>query len=183
MTRFASFSVIIAAVTVTGAAQQVDPATCPLHAAHHTSGAKPGPRAHGAHADMEARGTKAMGFDQSRASHHFRLSPTGGSIEIHTNSADDATTRQQVVTHLEAIAKQFKEGDFSIPDQTHGRLPDGVAGLKRFKEEITYTFSPTSHGGRVVISTRHDEALSAVHEFLRYQIREHRTGDPMAVPR
>jgi len=34
----------------------------------------------------------------------------------------------------------------------------------------------------VRITTRDGEALAAVHEFLRYQIREHHTGDPLTVP-
>ncbi|PYR73529.1 MAG: hypothetical protein DMF86_20265 [Acidobacteria bacterium] len=34
--------------------------------------------------------------------------------------------------------------------------------------------------GRVRITTKDARALEAVHAFLRYQIKEHRTGDPMA---
>jgi hypothetical protein len=33
----------------------------------------------------------------------------------------------------------------------------------------------------VRITTGNRDALKAVHEFLRYQIREHKTGDPLAV--
>jgi len=32
----------------------------------------------------------------------------------------------------------------------------------------------------VRITTKDARALEAVHAFLRYQIKEHRTGDPMA---
>ncbi|MGH9173948.1 MAG: hypothetical protein ACRD1H_06305, partial [Vicinamibacterales bacterium] len=34
------------------------------------------------HAQMTARGEKAMGFDQARTSHHFYLYEDGGAIEV-----------------------------------------------------------------------------------------------------
>ena len=38
----------------------------------------------------------------------------------------------------------------------------------------------TSSGGRVVIRTADRQAKAAIQEFLRYQIREHATGDPLS---
>ena len=182
MTTSLRVMAIIAGVAMPiSAAQQVDPVACPLHAAHTQQASKP--NAHASHSEMASRGSKAMGFDQSRASHHFRLLPTGGTIEIHTNTTDDETTRRQVAAHLEAIAGQFKRGDFTIPRETHGSLPDGVESMMRFKDEITYVFEPIAHGGRLGIRTANPRALQAVHAFLRYQIREHRTGDPTTVAR
>src|SRR5688572_10443161 len=172
-------TLIAAVVTPTAAARQVDPAVCPLHAAHTQQVKKPDN--HDAHAEMELRGNTAMGFDQSRASHHFRLAPDGGAIEIHTNSANDDATRHQVTAHLEAIAGQFKRGDFAIPHATHAAMPDGVDGMIKWKDEITYRFEPIASGGRVVIATSSPRARAAVHAFLRYQIREHRTGDPSTI--
>ena len=37
-------------------------------------------------------------------------------------------------------------------------------------------------GDQVRIATSNPEALRAVHEFLRFQIRDHRTGDSLTVP-
>jgi hypothetical protein len=177
-----AIAVILTMAAVNASAQQVDPAACPLHAAHTRQAQQsPKPTGHDKHAAMEARGGKAMGFEQSRASHHFRLLANGGTIEIHTNSAGDDATRQQVVAHLEAITRQFKKGDFSIPRETHGALPEGVDGMMQFKDEINYTFEAMENGGRVVMTTKNPSALASVHAFLRYQIREHRTGDPSTV--
>jgi hypothetical protein len=42
----------------------------------------------------------------------------------------------------------------------------------------------TEGGYRFVrIATSNAEALDAVHAFLRYQITEHKTGDPLTLPR
>jgi hypothetical protein len=183
MTRVILTVAVLASSAAAVAAQQVDPAICPLHAGHTRLAAPTGQGGHAGHAALETRGAKTMGFDQSRASHHFTLLPDGGRIEIHVNSAADTGTRQQIVSHLQDIAVRFQGGDFAIPFETHAGAPDGVDVMKRLKGDITYTFEPSPSGGGVTISTRNKEALSAVHAFLRYQIREHRTGDSTAISR
>lgn len=132
-------------------------------------------------ADMKQHGDMAMGFDQSKATHHFTLTPKGGTIAVTSRDAADLATRDQIRAHLEEIAAAFGKGDFEKPMMTHGELPPGASDMQRFKTDITYEFEPTEHGGRVIITTSAEPALNAVHEFLRYQIREHATGDPLTV--
>lgn len=49
--------------------------------------------------------------------------------------------------------------------------------MKRLKAEIKYKFEETERGGLVRITTSDAKALAAVHEFLRFQIKDHKTGD------
>jgi hypothetical protein len=49
------------------------------------------------------------------------------------------------------------------------------------KDKISYRFESMANGGKVLISTEDPKALKAIHEYLRYQIREHKTGDPLEV--
>ena len=49
--------------------------------------------------------------------------------------------------------------------------------MTRLKTVIKYRFEPTARGGRVHITTANPDALAAVHEFLRFQISDHATGD------
>jgi hypothetical protein len=44
------------------------------------------------------------------------------------------------------------------------------------------SFEETPTGARVVITTADKESLIAVHKFLRFQIDEHKTGDPTVDP-
>ena len=157
------------------AVQHVDPAVCPLHAAHAKQAAAD--QAHVHDDQLNARGTKAMGFDQSRASHRFTILPDGGRIEIDVTDSRDKDTRRRIVAHLQDISRQFKSGDFRIPIATHAEEPAGIGVMSRLRAEIDYTFEATPSGGRVVIRTVHPEAREAVHAFLRYQIREHGTRD------
>lgn len=77
----------------------------------------------------------------------------------------------------------FSEGDFDIPMFIHDTVPPGVPEMKRLKEKITYTFVTTPRGGRVVISSTDKDAVTAIQKFLRFQIAEHRTDDPVSVSR
>jgi hypothetical protein len=43
---------------------------------------------------------------------------------------------------------------------------------------ISYLYQSTPDGGRVLMRTRDPQALEAIHQFLKFQIEEHRTGDP-----
>ena len=133
------------------------------------------------HEEMMKHGEMAMGFSQTSSTHHFRLSSTGGSIEVQTNDTADTATRDQIRQHLRHISELFAEGDFSSPMLTHGRVPPGVSEMQRLKSSLSYTFSETEAGAKVLIRTASPEALDAVHEFLRFQIEEHKTGDPETV--
>jgi hypothetical protein len=61
----------------------------------------------------------------------------------------------------------------------HDQVPPGVDAMKRLKAEISYEFEKTESGARVRIKTNNAEALAAVHDFLRFQIKEHQTGDAL----
>jgi len=56
-----------------------------------------------------------------------------------------------------------------------------VPVMKELKSKISYRYESIEQGGRVVIRTQDPEALNAVHDYLQYQIREHKTGDSLDV--
>lgn len=139
------------------------PTECPMHAAR---------------TQME-RGEKGMGFSQTATTHHFLLNPNGGVIQVEVKDSADATNREQIRMHLGHIAKAFQSGDFDIPMLVHDTVPPGVPEMKQLRKEIHCAFEETPNGGRVVITSANKEALEAIHRFLRFQIEEHKTGDPM----
>jgi hypothetical protein len=75
----------------------------------------------------------------------------------------------------------FANGNFDAPMLIHAQTPPGVPTMQRLKADITYQYENTEKGGRIHISTSNAEALDAIHEFLRFQIKEHQTGDPIKV--
>jgi hypothetical protein len=134
---------------------------------------------HSKHGEMEKRGDQGMGFAQDKITHHFLLRKDGGAIQVTANSADDKTSKEEIQMHLHHIAQAFKSGDFNIPMFVHDQTPPGVAVMKKLKDQIKYRYEPAENGGRVVISSANAEAVAAIHEFLKFQITEHKTGDAL----
>jgi hypothetical protein len=133
------------------------------------------PLDHGA--GVQERGDHVMGFSHDKATHHFILDPDGGAIEVKANAVSDTTTRDQIRMHLRHIAQMFAEGDFQAPMLIHDQVPPGVPTLQRLKKDISYRFEEIDFGGRVQITTKNQEGLKAIYEFLRFQISDHHTGD------
>lgn len=132
-------------------------------------------------AQVRQRGAEAMGFDQEKTTHHFRLTRQGGIVEVQANSADDSASRERIRQHLQEISRKFKQGDFSAPQHTHGRVPPGVQQMRALRAKIDYRYEDLQGGGRVIISSKDPAAVKAVHDFLRFQIEDHQTGDSLAV--
>jgi hypothetical protein len=122
-----------------------------------------------------------MGFSHDKATHHFSLYTDGGAIEVKANDAADTATRDQIRMHFTHIAKMFTNGDFNIPMLVHQQNPPGADVVKRLKDQITYRFEETPQGGRIRITATNAEAVSAIHKFLVFQIKDHETGDSTAV--
>jgi hypothetical protein len=133
------------------------------------------------HDEVNQRGDHEMGFSHTKTTHHFRLKTDGGIIEVSAVGADDNVSRDQIRRHLNHITQKFSAGDFSAPMFIHGQTPPGVETMKRLKAEIKYQYEEIEHGARVRISTGNDEAVKAIHEFLRFQIQDHETGDTVEV--
>src|SRR5207248_1410310 len=126
---------------------------------------------------VEQHGDQAMGFPHDSTTHHFRLSADGGAIEVTTKDASDKTNTGAIRSHLSQIALMFGDGDFSVPMFVHEEIPPGVTTMKLLKAKIHYRYEELSSGGRVRIQSTDPVSLAAVHDFLRFQISEHHTGD------
>lgn len=154
-------------------------ATQPAASAEHDSTASADYIAR--HHHLVANAESEMGFSQEKTTHHFVLLPNGGRIQVTANDAADDESIAKVRGHLKMIAEAFSEGDFAAPESVHGREPSGVAVMKRMKEQIEFSYDNLPAGGAIAIDSDDSEAVEAIHEFLRFQIKDHGTGDPLEV--
>ncbi len=154
-------------------------ASLTIHAQDNMQGAPPPASADQHAAGVDMRGDHAMGFSHENTRHHFEQLSDGGIIEVDANHESDVATRDQIREHLKHIAAMFSANDFEIPMFIHDTIPPGVPVMKQKRGEITYTYLATQRGAMVRIVTHDSEALKAVHEFLAFQIKDHRTGDPV----
>jgi hypothetical protein len=135
------------------------------------------------HAGVVQRGEShdGMGFNQTATTHHFILTPNGGIVQVTGNDPKNTEQIETIQMHMKHITEMFSEGNFSIPHFVHDQTPPGVPTMKELKDAIRYSAEPLSNGGRIKIETTSPEGIAAVHEFLRFQIKDHETGDPTTV--
>ena len=177
MKSIVRIAVILVILVPSGMAQEKPPekdggmAACPMHLQQ-----KPAPDEHH-HEGVVQRGDEVMGFSHEKTTHHFRLYADGGAIEAEAKDAQDTASRDAIRSHFGHIVTMFAAGNFSAPMLIHAQNPPGTEEMKRLREKIHYSLENTEQGGRIRIITKDAEALRAVHEFLRFQIKDHQTGD------
>lgn len=176
-----AFTVVIVFLALGAYAQneskpEHDMASCPMHAQHMQ-------QTQDRHEGVMQRGEahEGMGFSQTATTHHFILTDSGGMIQVTANDPNDTESIQQVQQHLQHIAKMFSDGDFSIPHFVHDQTPPGVKTMQKLKKQIRYSAETLESGARVKIETKSPQAIAAIHDFLRFQIEDHQTGDPVTV--
>jgi len=129
------------------------------------------------HKGVVERGDHIMGFSHDKATHHFLLYSDGGAFDVQANAANDTATRDEIRMHFGHIAKMFAAADFSAPMLIHSQNPPGTATMKRLRDAIQYKLENTEQGARIRITSKNADAVAAVHQFLRFQIKDHQTGD------
>ena len=127
---------------------------------------------------LNMRGDHEMGFSHEKTTHHFELNQDGGVIEVRADDVKDTASRDQIRMHFQHIAQMFAGGNFNVPMLVHAR-PDvpGTAEMARLTDQLHWDLQNTPRGARLAITADNKPALTAVHEFLRFQIADHQTGD------
>jgi len=144
---------------------------CPMHAQHAAASSH--------YASVDEHGDDAMGFSHEKTTHHFLLWTNGGRIEVTANELADKASIAAIRTHLSHIAVMFANGDFAAPIFIHDGIPPGGTTMQLLKSNIRYKYEEISLGGRVRMESNDPVAIAAIHDFLRFQISEHRTGNPL----
>jgi hypothetical protein len=129
------------------------------------------------HAEVNQHGDHVMGFSHEKTTHHFELRYDGGAIDVRTNDAKDTMGRDQIRGHFKHIAQMFANGNFNAPMLVHSTTVPGTATMTKLKDQLHWELRETPRGARIDITADNKAALDAVHEFLRFQIEDHQTGD------
>jgi hypothetical protein len=130
---------------------------------------------------VNEHGDHVMGFSHDKTTHHFELNYDGGLIDVRANDATDTETRDQIRSHFHHITQMFAAGNFNAPMLVHGENVPGTAAMAQLKDQLHWDLQETSRGARLKVTADNKPALDAVHQFLAFQIKDHRTGDCTAV--
>jgi TusA-related sulfurtransferase len=63
----------------------------------------------------------------------------------------------------------------------HDTNVPGTDAMAKAKDRIRFVYVETPQGGRLDLITTDPMAVRAIHEFMRFQISDHKTGDTTAV--
>ena len=119
-----------------------------------------------------------MGFSHEKTAHHFTLNEDGGTIEVRANDVKDTESRDQIRDHFKHIVQMFAAGDFNVPMLVHARKDvPGTAVMSKLRDQLHWELQETPRGAKIAIVADNEPALRAIHEFLRFQIADHKTGD------
>jgi hypothetical protein len=130
------------------------------------------------HAAMvNQQGDQIMGFSHEKTSHHFVLTADGGFIEVRANDLKDTASLDQIRGHFQHIAHMFSEGNFNAPMLVHTQDVPGTATMTRLKNDLHWELQQIPRGARLTVTADTQQATDAVHDFLRFQIADHHTGD------
>lgn len=132
-------------------------------------------------AALNQHGDQVMGFSHEKTTHHFVLTSDGGLIEVRVNDIQDAASLGQIRGHFQHIARMFADGNYNAPMLVHSQNVPGTATMTRLKADLHWDLQELPRGARITVTADNNEALDAVHDFLRFQIADHKTGDCTAV--
>ncbi len=131
--------------------------------------------------DLNSRFSKTLGTDIGRVVQHYYLVKNGGVIEFTAKDANDTTTISALQKYMDTQKDLFEKGKNDADADVHGKVPDGIPNLKRLRNEITFFAVKNDDGAALRMFSVNDQARQAIQDFLKFEINEHKTGDPLVV--
>jgi hypothetical protein len=125
-----------------------------------------------------SRATKVSGFDSDRVTRHFYVLKNGGAVEITAKDPNDEATIKAIQAQLKKESDQLTKGSFETFTNIYGKAPENAPQLKKLRDDITYAMVPQENGGVLRMLTVNPTAKSAIHDTLRFQIDQWKSGDP-----
>lgn len=127
-------------------------------------------------ADVQRRGQTVMGVDQYTSKHVFEDLPDGGRIVLDRDDASDTAAVRTIRAHMRVIEAAFQRGDFTLPGIVHAGEVPGTRVMAKKRSAVTYRAADRPRGAEVRITTNDPVAVTAVHEFLKFQRSDHRAA-------
>ncbi len=109
-------------------------------------------------------GERVMPFDQGQTMHMFLPDSNGGVLDIVVHDMNQAQI-SLVRSHLLQEAAKFASGNYSDPAYNHGKKMPG---------SVRYFETPT--GAAITFSSTDRDMVSAIHQWLAAQQRDHNSG-------
>ncbi len=124
--------------------------------------------------DVAERGRHVMPFDLEATTHIFTKTPTGGIQQVRVKKPDNSHQIKLIRSHLQKIAAEFRQGDFSNPAKIHGDDMPGLQVLSQAQPgQLTINYKDLNDGAELDYITQNPELQKAVHDLFDAQLSDH----------
>ena len=128
------------------------------------------------------RASRVTGIDSDRVQRHFYVLKNGGAIEITAKDANDEATIKAIRTWLKKESDFFTKGNYESAAAIYGKAPESTIQLKKLRDEVNFAMVQEDNGAVLRMLTVNPQAKAAIHEYLKFQIDQLGTGDPITPP-
>lgn len=128
--------------------------------------------------ELLSRATRVSGFESDRVNRHFYVLKNGGAVEITAKDANDESTIKAIQSYLKKESDMWTKGNFDTVAAVYGKAPESTVQLKKLRDNVTYAVVPEENGAVVRMLTVNPMAKTAIHDYLKFQIEQLKTGDP-----
>lgn len=124
--------------------------------------------------EVAGRGSQVMPFDLEKTTHIFSKTDTGGIQQVIAKDKSDTVQIDRIRLHLNEIAKEFQQSDYSNPEKIHGASMPGLAELKAAKPgQIKIVYKELPDGAEITYSTHVEKLKLAIHHWFDAQLSDH----------
>ena len=124
--------------------------------------------------EIAERGSHVMPFDLEKTTHIFSKTDTGVIQQVIAKDKSDTEQINLILSHLSAITKEFKQGNFSNPEKIHGASMPGLAELRTAKTgQIKIEYKELPDGAEITYSTHIEKLKLAIHQWFDAQLNDH----------
>jgi hypothetical protein len=124
--------------------------------------------------EVRQRAQQVAPYTLSLALQTFTKTVHGGIQHVVAKSADDTRQIKLIQSHLQAIADEYRKGDFSVTERVHGPDMPGLTQLKMAKpDDIKFEYKALPNGAQIHYSTEYAQFVQALHEWFDAQMIEH----------
>ena len=124
--------------------------------------------------EVAERGLHVMPFDLEKTTHIFSKTDTGGIQQVIAKDKSDTEQINLIRSHLSAITKEFKQGNFSNPEKIHGASMPGLAELRTAKTgQIKIEYKELPGGAEITYATHIEKLKLAIHQWFDSQLSDH----------
>ncbi len=124
--------------------------------------------------EVAQRGKHVMPFDLDLTQHVFAKNENGGVQQVRVKNKADLSQISLIRQHLQKIAAEFKQGNYTDPVTIHGRQMPGLDVLQQLsQDDVSIIYRQLDDGAEITYSSQQPRVIEAIHAWFDAQLSDH----------